>query len=148
MCGWQAERPTWARVELPNAAARRHFVAIMTKMGLQIEMLRRPLTEELLATMETGMRTCAHIRVVSGTVVPLSGQVEAVDVEVMDADCVCIHDDDRGAPPAEFPRRIVSVDLELETIARQGMVRMEHEENGTTLASVIVRQLGTPQPPS
>ena len=144
MCGWQAEPTRWARVELPNEASRRHFVALAGKrMGLELQMHKRPLNEELLATMETGMRPCAHIRVAAGRVVPLQHQVEHVDVEVMDADCVCLHDSDDGEPPSALPRKVGSLDIEMGTRLRQGMVCIDNEENRITMISLIIRQLGT-----
>ncbi len=146
LCGWQPDPSPWLQIRVPNQASKRHLLSLCRKRGFKVVMDRAPMTEELMAVLDTRVRHGARCRVTAGVIQPLDKQVEHVDVEVWNATCECLNWDDDGAPPIATPRRVASWDLEVNDRGGSGgFVDVRREENRVTQASFVVRQLGHPE---
>ena len=146
LCGWQPEPTTYMHVYVANRELKRDLTSHLSRKGFKVRMDGKPLTEEIMAVMDTDLRHCAHMVLEGGTIVNLEQQTENVDIEVhnVNLECIhCLHADDTGAPPPAAPRRSASWDLEVNDRKRSGkFVNIMHEENRVTQASIIVRQHG------
>lgn len=145
LVGYQMEPDAWARIAVPNTACLRQLSRALKKRGARVlhdELFKMsPLKK---AHLDGTFRFGAHLRVIGGTQVALEHQVEAVDVEVHDAEVHIVNADDddiasRMPPPT--PRVTMTYDFEVNnpTLNTASFVDVQLEENRVFMASAIIQ---------